>query len=299
MTDTMADGDSGEETDARPSPHGASASAAEPTRAPVSSATVAVVRDGPDSMQVLLQERALASDFVGGAWVFPGGKVDARDADMDAERLGPVDLAAVHGVFGSSVGAAGHAATRALLVAAVRETFEEAGVLLAHRDGRPLDQDDLAADDVVATRAGLADRTTDHDWRPFLAEQNLVLDLAALHPLAWFVTPHGVHRRFSTRFFAAIAPEGQTYPSHDDIEMTGTVWITPAEALRAAEAGERQIIYPTRVVLATLADLDDVEAVRTRAATGSFDLRPILPLVRRRGGRTWVQHPDGHEPQRI
>lgn len=299
-----AEGRAAADTGPRPSPHGARASAAEPTRAPVPSATVAVVRDAPEGVEVLLQERALASDFVGGAWVFPGGKVDPRDGDMEPERLGPHDLRRVHGVFGATVGSAGMASTRALLVAAVRETYEEAGVLLARRDGRPVEARDLEDDAFVATRRALADRSSDHDWRPFLAEHDLVLDLDALVPLAWFVTPHGVHRRFSTRFFAAVVPEEQAHPRHDDsrhddVEMTGTVWTTPSEALRAAEAGERQIIYPTRVVLSALAELDRADDVRSRSVAGDFDLRPIAPLVRRRDGRTWVQHPDGHPPERI
>ncbi len=274
--------------------------AATATREAVPAATVAVVRDHADGLQVLLQERALASDFVGGAWVFPGGKVDGRDAMVDPTRLGPVDLAAVHGVFGSSVGRHGRGDTLALLVAAIRETFEEAGVLLAHRDGRPVDHTDLAEDAFTTARAGLADRERDHDWRPFLHDQGLVLDLAALRPLAWWVTPHGVHRRFSTRFFVAVAPAGQQRPAgHDAIEMTATVWTTPAEALAAAACGERQVIFPTRTVLSSLVDLPDVAAVSAHADAGGFDLRPITPLVRRVGGRMHVQHPDGGPPEDV
>lgn len=273
---------------------GASTTATTATREAVAAATVAVVRDHADGLQVLLQERALASDFVGGAWVFPGGKVDARDGRVDPSRLGPVDLAAVHGVFGASVGVHGRPDTLALLVAAIRETFEEAGVLLAHRGGRSVDHADLEESAFVAARAGLADRERDHDWRPFLQDEDLVLDLAALRPLAWWVTPHGVHRRFSTRFFVAMAPDGQQRPAgHDAVEMTDTVWTTPAEALAAAVRGERQVIFPTRRVLSSLADLPDVAAVRAHADAGRFDLRPITPLVRRVDGRMHVQHPDG------
>lgn len=276
------------------------ASASRPTRAPVPSATVAVVRDAdpdaeePGTLQVLMQERSLASDFVGGAWVFPGGKVDPRDHDVDPDRLGPVDLDGVHGRFGATVGSAGRGDTLALLVAAVRETFEEAGVLLATRDGRALDAADLESTAVVAARAGLADRGVDHDWRPFLAAEDLVLDLGALVPLAWFVTPQGVHRRFTTRFFVAVAPPDQRDPAgHDEVEMTGTVWLSPRAALDAAERGERQVIFPTRRVLEALADLPDVAALRDRTAADGFDLRPITPLLRRDAGTMGVQHPDG------
>ncbi len=281
-----------------------------PTRHPVASATVAVVRDAPPpedldedldedhpglgGLEVLLQERALASDFVGGAWVFPGGKVDAQDADVASDHLGPVDLAAVHAMVGDGVGTAGRGDTLALLVAAIRETFEEAGVLLARHDDGPVTADDLASEPYRATRAALAERGRHHDWRPFLAEQDLVLDLAALRPLAWFVTPHGVHRRFTTRFFVAALPPGQAdHAGHDAVEMTGTAWVRPDDALAAAAAGTRQVIYPTRHVLASLADLDDVAAVTARADAGGFDLRPVLPLVRDLDGTMGVQHPDG------
>ncbi|MBY5161839.1 NUDIX hydrolase [Salsipaludibacter albus] len=262
------------------------------TRTATPAATVVVVRDHVDGLQVLLQERALASDFVGGAWVFPGGKVDPRDAEVASERLGPVDLSAVH----ARLGAATPGETRALLVAAVRETFEEAGLLLGTTHGRPVTSDDLAADDVRATRQALADRASDHDWRPFLDERDVVLDVGALRPLAWWITPHGLHRRFSTRFFVTGLPVEQDPAGHDDVEMTGTVWETPAAALDAARRGDRMVIFPTRRVLESLEELPDVAAVLDHADHDRFDLRPILPLDRSRGCELLVQHPDGGPP---
>ncbi len=259
------------------------------TRAAIPAATTVVVRDHPDGLQVLLQERAVASDFVGGAWVFPGGKVDPRDARVDPSRLGPVDLPALQ----ASLGTATPSEAEALLVAAVRETFEEAGLLLATTGGRPVTSGDLATSAFRSARQDLADRGSDHDWRPFLAEQDLVLDVGCLRPVAWWITPHGLHRRFSTRFLLAALPAGQDPAGHDDVEMTGTVWTTPRAALRAAERGERMVIFPTRRVLASLRDLPDVRSVLEHADRGGFDLRPILPLARRRDGDLLVQHPDG------
>jgi 8-oxo-dGTP pyrophosphatase MutT (NUDIX family) len=272
-------------TDATAAPTGSSTT----TRAAIPAATVVVVRDDPDGLQVLMQERALASDFVGGAWVFPGGKVDTRDAEVAPERLGPHDLSRVH----ARLGAATPDQTRALLVAGVRETFEEAGLLLATRGDRPLTSADLAGPDHVAARAGLAERGHDHDWRPFLDDHDLVLSIGDLRPLAWWITPHGLHRRFSTRFLLTPCPPGQDPAGHDDVEMTGTVWTTPASALDAAERGDRTIIFPTRRVLATLSAFPEVAPLLAHADRGGFDLRPIVPLVRRRDGAVRVQHPDG------
>lgn len=268
------------------------------TTQPLPAATVAVVRDAPDGLEVLLQERSLDSDFVGGAWVFPGGKVDRRDALVDPSRRGRVDVDRLHAHVGNSIGPRDRATTEALLVAAVRETFEEAGVLLATRQGAPLDADDLQDEAFRVERSALADRHRDHDWRPFLRDQDLVLDLAALQPLAWWITPHGLHRRFSTRFFVAAVPEGQREPAgHDDVEMTATSWTRPAAALEAAARGERGVVYPTRQVLATLADLPDVTTAIQRGRNLDFDLRPILPIVRRRSLGLRVQHPDGGPPE--
>lgn len=258
------------------------------TATPVPSATVLLLRPGRDGhgIEVFLQERTLASDFAGGAYVFPGGKVDPRDADMDPERLGPIDQAALR----RAIGVEGVA----LAVAAIREAFEEAGVLLATRDGRPLDAADLASPDFVDARGRLAERGRDHDWRPFLAKHELVLDLGALAPFAWWITPHGVHRRFSTRFFLAAVPSEQLPAlGHDGDEMTDSVWLSPQAALAAAEAGERTIIFPTRRTLTALAEHDTVEDALAAARSGRVDLRPVLPLLRRRDGVTGVQHPDG------
>lgn len=261
------------------------------TATAVPSATVLLVRTSPSGeMEVFLQERTIESDFAGGAYVFPGGKLDARDGRMPPEVLGDVDAAALQ----RDLGTATPDAAVALAVAAVREAFEEAGVLLAHRDGMPVDAEFLADPEVVAMRAALAARDTDTDWRPFLRAHGLVLDLAALVPFAWWITPHGLHRRYSTRFFLAAVPPGQAAAlGHDGDEMTDSVWASPAAALAAGESGERVVIYPTRRTLAALAEHPTVEAAIAAARAGAVDLRPIVPILRRGPDGPGVQHPDG------
>jgi 8-oxo-dGTP pyrophosphatase MutT (NUDIX family) len=261
------------------------------TATAVPSATVLLLRTSPSGeMEVFLQERTIESDFAGGAYVFPGGKLDTRDARMPAEVLGDLDAAALR----RDLGTATPDAAVALAVAAVREAFEEAGVLLAHRDGTPVGPEFLADPEVVAMRAALAARGTDTDWRPFLRAHGLVLDLAALVPFAWWITPHGLHRRYSTRFFVAAVPPGQAAAlGHDGDEMTDSVWASPAAALAAGESGERVIIYPTRRTLAALAEHATVEAAIAAARAGAVDLRPIVPILRRSPDGPGVQHPDG------
>lgn len=265
------------------------------TATPVAAATAVVLREpalgtSGQGMEVLLQERVLRADFAGGALVFPGGKADAQDVSLaPALRLGVDDV-----MLRRRLGTQTRAGALALVVAAVRETFEEAGVLFARRGGEVVDEDFLAQDHALRMRASLADRDADADWRPWLAAHDLRLDVGALVPFAWWITPHGVRRRFSTRFFVARVPDCQAHAAgHDGTEMTDTVWLSPEDALTASERGDRTVIYPTRRTLAALAAHDSVEGVMRAARDGAVDLRPIVPLLRPGPTGPGVQHPDG------
>lgn len=261
------------------------------TVSPVPSATVLLLREGDDGTpQVFLQERHVESDFAGGAYVFPGGKVDDDDRAMPGDVLGPVDAATLQARLGTST----PDEAVALAVAAVREAFEEAGVLLATRGSEPVSPSFVAGLDAQRMRAALAERGSNTDWRPWLRDHDLVLDLGCLVPFAWWITPHGVHRRYSTRFFVARVPPGQAGTlGHDGSEMTDSVWAPPSTALAAGESGQRVVIYPTRRTLARLADFDDVDAVLAAARAGAVDLRPIVPVLRHTEDGIGVQHPDG------
>lgn len=240
-------------------------------------------------------ERHLDSDFVGGALVFPGGKVDAGDGQLPEDHLvRPDDPQA----DARALGVDDVATATALRAAAVRETFEEAGILLArHRDGRPVSADDLTAPAARAARAALIDRGPVADWHAWLVEADLVLDLASLVPWSWWVTPEGVRRRFDTRFFAVEVPPGQREVlAHDEVEVTSSRWTTPAAALAAHAAGEAVVIFPTRCNLQDLAVHEDVAAAR--AAAAASQLTCILPTVSTdEQGRVLVHHPDGRAPE--
>lgn len=267
------------------------------TTEPVDAATVLLLRDGDTGsdggLEVFLLERHLKSDFAGGAYAFPGGKVDPSDLELAPSRWAGVEPRQVM----ARVGGRSPEHAVGLLVAAVRETFEEAGPLLArHGDGRPVTADDLASDSFLEARRRLAARGEPWDWRPWLEQEDLVLDLGALRPFAWWATPHGMHKRFSTRFLAVPLPLAQAEAlGHDDIETTDSVWRAPSDALDAAERGEVVIIFPTRRTLQALAAHDDVASVM--AAAG--DPRRILPAITVVDGEARVRHPDGGPAESI
>jgi len=269
----------------------------EGTTDPIDATTVLLLRPSrDDGLEVFLLERHIQSDFAGGAYAFPGGKVDRADLEMDPARLTTFDPRWL-----ARLGARSHAHAVGLLVAGVRETFEEAGPLLAHRaDGSPVTGDDLASPSFVDARTRLAARGAPWDWRPWLESEDLVLDLDALVPFAWWTTPHGMHRRFDTRFVAAAVPATQADAlGHDDVETTDSRWLTPAAALDAAARGEAMIIFPTRRILQALADHGDVDSVVAAGRRGAVDLRRILPSLVVRDGQVRVRHPDGGPEESI
>jgi 8-oxo-dGTP pyrophosphatase MutT (NUDIX family) len=228
-------------------------------------ATVMLVRDDPD-LEVFMLRRNLDSEFVAGAYVFPGGAVDVDDRDPDL-------LARVHGRSDAEASELLELPGGGLgfWVAAIREAFEEAGVVLARRDddGVPVSLDDPA----IAARFEEARLAIGRGERPFLdfvLSEDLRLDAGALHLFSHWITPPGAPRRYDTWFFVAEAPEGHAY-LHDDTETVESVWIRPSDALDRAEQGEIELIFPTMRSLATMGEFATadafVDAVR-RATAG-------------------------------
>lgn len=215
---------------------------------PKDAATIVLVRDVSEGLEVFIVERSKQSRFMGGAIVFPGGKVDASDGDASWEPLvnGTVDAHAI---------------------AAARETLEEACML--HLYGGTVDHETLAA---LRTKL-----TTDPGaLREFLGERGLKLDLAALHPLSRWITPTAESRRYDARFFVAIAPPGQP-GAHDEHETMASFWASPAEVLRRWEAGEVQMAPPTHATIALLATAKTTADVLAFAKDA--DLDPICPKL--------------------
>ncbi len=235
-------------------------------------ATVMLLRDAGSGFEVAMLRRNLQSDFVGGAYVFPGGGVDPGDSSVDYEALcvGRIDADASAQV---EVGAGG----LAFWVAAIRESFEEAGVLLAvHRDGSDVD----LSDTVVAERFVEHRRAVDSGDRSLgdiCAEESLLLATDRMHYFSRWITPLGAPRRYDTRFFVAHAPEGQE-PVHDDREVISSVWISPERALEQHAAGEFELIFPTVRTLESLLQFNSADEVIDHAASVGR-IEPVLPRV--------------------
>lgn len=267
------------------------------SRPAVASSSIVVVRDreGGSGFEALMLERHIETDFAGGALVFPGGKLTPDDTDLDPARWAGADPEAEVELLGAAD--AGEAL--ALRVSAVREAFEEAGVLFAERaDGTPVTAADLLRDDWLDVRRRLASRGDTWDWRPWLESEELVLQLGALAFYAWWVTPEGLHRRYDTRFFVAHLPDEQAEAlGHDDVEMTGSTWLTPEEALEAGRSGRFTVVYPTRKNLEALAGYGSADELLEAAHEGRTDRRPLKPLIVEVDGRPMVRHPDGGAPE--
>ena len=212
-------------------------------------ATVMLVRDGHHDetpLEVFMLRRHPSTAF-GSVHVFPGGVVDAADHAPELDDLCPglTDRDASDRLGIPSGG-------RAYWVAAVREAFEEAGVLLARRvDGEPVRFDGHEDIQRRFDRHRRAVHAGDRSFVALLAAERLVLALNEVRYVAHWITPEGEPKRFDTRFFLARAPEGQAY-AHDDAELIGSEWVRPHDALARHRAGDFPMIGPTIVSLRDL-----------------------------------------------
>ena len=204
-------------------------------------ATVMLVRDGDhhQPLEVFMMQRHPRTAF-GSVHVFPGGVVDRADGAPDLDRCCPglTDADASRWLGVPSGG-------RAFWVAAVREAFEEAGVLLARTaEGQPLrvDHDATLADRFEAHRRAL--HAGQRSLTDVLDQEDLVLALDEVRYFSHWITPEGAPKRFDTRFFLARAPDGQAY-THDDAELIGSAWVRPLDALERCRAGGFPMIEPT------------------------------------------------------
>lgn len=245
----------------------------DPEAVPVRDAsTVMLLRDGSEGLEVVMLRRNLSSDFVGGAYVFPGGGVDVGDGGADVAGLcvGRDDAAASGAVGVDSGGLA-------FWVAAVRETFEEAGLLLAVDDAGSFV--DLRAPD-AASRFGEHRRAVDSGRRSLAAvleEEGLRLAVDRVHYFSRWVTPLGAPRRYDTRFFVAVAPPAQDALA-DQREVVEHLWVRPADALARSREGDFEMIFPTVRSLEALERFGSAEEVVAHAATiGRIDA--VLPTM--------------------
>jgi 8-oxo-dGTP pyrophosphatase MutT (NUDIX family) len=194
----------------------------------VPAATILLLRGDHSALEVFMVVRHHQIDFASGALVFPGGKVDPQDEDA--------------AIAAHCDGASDVAATRAIQIAAIREAYEECGVLLARAAG----ETKLIAGDRLATlepyRAQINKGAV--SFQGFLDQQSLRLACDQLVPFAHWITPEMMPKRFDTHFFVAEAPSDQV-ALHDGHESVDSVWITPSDALAGAASRRYTVIFPT------------------------------------------------------
>jgi 8-oxo-dGTP pyrophosphatase MutT (NUDIX family) len=245
---------------------------------------VMLVRDAPAGarapgddrvLEVFMLRRNLQSDFVGGAYVFPGGGVDDHDRHAD---LGPICRGRTDAEASAQLGIDGGGL--AFWVAAIRESFEEAGVLLACPPEGPGAGFIRFDSPEIVDRFAEHRRAVDSGERRLVeicADEGLMLAVDSMHYFSHWITPEGNHRRYDTRFFVARAPDAQV-PLHDDREVIANLWVRPSDALARHRAGEFEMIFPTIRTLEALerfASADDLLA----AAAAIGDVPTILPRV--------------------
>jgi len=200
------------------------------------------------ALEVFLLRRNLRSAFVAGAYVFPGGALDPDDR-------APTTLDLVHGIDRSVADARlGGSGALGFWVAAIRESFEEAGVLLARDRVTRGPVDPEVSDRLAPVRPAVASGAA--SFAELLASEALVLDAGALRPFGRWITPAPAPRRYDTWFFVAPAPAGHAY-EHDSDETVASAWMRPLDALGRATRGEIELIYPTFRSLEALARFPD------------------------------------------
>jgi glyoxylase-like metal-dependent hydrolase (beta-lactamase superfamily II)/8-oxo-dGTP pyrophosphatase MutT (NUDIX family) len=226
-----------------------------PVLVPRPAATLILVRDTDSGMEVFMIRRTQAAAFMGGAHVFPGGGVDAADAAAElaacCEGLDDTEASRLLGVERGGL---------AYWAAAMRECFEEAGLLLAHdAGGEYADLNHPQRVEVFAQwRASV--RSGQATLADLCREEELRLAAGRLAYYSHWITQPGRPRRYDTRFFVAEAPSAQT-PSHDNSETIDHVWIRPGEALERHQRGELQLVFPTIKTLESIARFDSAAAL--------------------------------------
>ncbi len=229
---------------------------------PVPAATILMLRDGPDGLEVFMVVRHHQIDFASGALVFPGGKVDAGDFKVVDRCIGTGDADDTE---------------IAMMAGAIREAFEECGILLA----RPAGTDELVDAERLKTLEHYRDKLNNGDLllRDFLEIEDLELACDQLTSFAHWITPDMMPKRFDTKFYLASAPADHL-AVHDGHESVDSVWIRPEDALAGIESGKYTIIFPTRLNVEMLDESQSVAAAISDANTRT--IVTVLPWMEKR-----------------
>ena len=222
-------------------------------------ATVMLIDDRPD-LQVFMMERHSGNVFAPGMWVFPGGAVDRDDDRISAHSISlhrsDKEASALLDLDSGGL---------AFYIAAIREAFEEAGILLT------LDKENLTGPDLLDKQT--AARFQKHrdnlnnnggDFIDVLNQENLILDTGAMHYIARWITPVGSSKRFDARFFIALMPDNQA-PIHDDKELIHSCWMSPLTILKKFDDREMELMVPTVRMIRNLAQFGSADEVISAA----------------------------------
>ncbi len=236
--------------------------------APVPAATILMLRDGPSGLETFMVVRHHQIDFASGALVFPGGKIDEGDLHV-REYCDGIDDA--------------DDTTLALRAGAIREAFEECGILLARPEGdshlvsgKRLAELDKYRDPLNAGEISLAE---------FLKREQLRLACDLLQHFAHWITPEMMPKRFDTHFYLAAAPADHL-AIHDGHESVDSIWITPEAALAGNQDGTYTIIFPTRLNVEMLDESRTVDDAMIMAR--ERDIVPVLPWTEQREDGNYI-----------
>jgi 8-oxo-dGTP pyrophosphatase MutT (NUDIX family) len=230
-------------------------------------ATVMLIADRPN-LQVFMMERNANIVFAGGMWVFPGGRVDATDNPLKFQALSThrsdEEASALMNIEDGGL---------SYYIGAIRESFEEAGILLAldkdsHEPLSLAGKENSARFNIHRNSVNASER----DFLEIIEEENLILDAGAMHYIARWVTPKGPPRRYDTRFFISRMPENQI-PLHDDNELVHSEWISPQEILAKVESEDMILMSPTLRMIQSLAKFSNADDVIAAASANLPDER--------------------------
>ncbi|MEK9541316.1 MAG: NUDIX hydrolase [Gammaproteobacteria bacterium] len=249
-----------------------------PPSEPKPAATVLLVRTIEEAVEVFMIQRSIKTNF-GGAWVFPGGKLDEYDLKDDINNYcrGLTDEVASQ-LLGVKSGGLNY------WIACIRECFEECGVLLAYRsNGEVFGSSDESEKEILKEY-----RDKLNKGEPVLLElcQKLDLQLAVdrLAYISHWVTPKSEAKRYSTHFFIALFPEGQT-AKHDGSEGVKSIWIKPEDALAQGEKGEFPIIFPTIKNLESIRGFTDTETLLKNKVEDQNNIVTVEPKIFMQDGK--------------
>ncbi|MGW1010593.1 NUDIX hydrolase [Streptomyces termitum] len=249
---------------------------------PRRASTVLLLRDAAGGPEVHMLRRRTSMAFAGGAYAYPGGGVDPRDEQPVRWAGPPLEE------WAARLGLDDPAQAQAVVCAAVRETFEEAGVLLAGETGEGV-VGDTTGEDWERDRRALVAREL--SFADFLDRRGLALRSDLLGAWARWITPEFEARRYDTWFFVAVLPEGQRTRDVSG-EADRTVWIRPADAAAGYDRGELTMMPPTIATLRSLQPADT--AADALAEAGKQDMTPVLARARVEDGQVVLSWP-GHE----